>query len=112
VAGKKSDDRPLGRPAITVEGRENQLVEAAVRLAEKQMQEGTASAQVITHYLKLGSTRESLEQERLRAENELLRARVETLKSQGRMEELYADAIKAMRSYTGEGPEDDYYGED
>lgn len=67
---------------------------------------GTASSQIISHYLKLGSTRENLEQERLRRENELLSAKVETLQSAARVEELYADAIKAMQMYAGHGPED------
>lgn len=87
------------RPATTPEGRENQLVSAAIDLAERQIGDGTASAQVLTHYLKLGSTRERLEQERLRNENELLKAKVDQLASAARVEELYADAIKAMSTY-------------
>jgi hypothetical protein len=93
------------RPATTPEGRENQLVSLAVDLAEKQLREGTASSQVISHYLKLGSTREKLEQERLARENELLHAKVEALASQKRIEELYTEAIQAMRSYGGHTPE-------
>jgi hypothetical protein len=89
------------RPATTDENRENQLVSLAIDLAEKQLGEGTASAQVITHYLKLGSTRERLEQERLYRENELLGARVDTLASAKKVEELYAAALDAMRSYAG-----------
>jgi hypothetical protein len=94
--------RPQGRrPATTEENRENQLVSLAIDLAEKQLSEGTASAQVITHYLKLGSTRERLEQERLARENELLNSKVEMLASAKRVEELYAEALNAMRSYAG-----------
>jgi hypothetical protein len=92
------------RPATTVEGRENQLVAAAVDLAERQLRDGTAAAQVITHYLKLGSTREQLEQERLRRENVLLEKRVEAMDSAVRIEELYTEAIKAMRAYGGQPP--------
>ena len=88
-------------PATTPEGRENQMVEKAVDLAEKQLSEGTASAQVITHFLKLGSTRERLEQERLSQENDLLRAKVEAMASVKRVEELYETALNAMRSYAG-----------
>lgn len=88
-------------PALTPEARENQLIALAVDLAEKQLIEGTASAQVITHYLKLGSTREKLEKEKLERENELLSAKREALESAKRVEELYADALKAMRSYSG-----------
>lgn len=93
--------RPRRRTAVTDEGRENQLVSAAIDLAEKQLSEGTASAQVITHYLKLGSTREKLEQERLRRENLLLDSKVEQMASAGRVEELYGQALDAMRQYAG-----------
>ena len=78
------------RPALTPEARENQLISLAVDLAEKQLQEGTASSQVITHYLKLGSTKERLEKEKLEEENKLLRAKTENLQSQKRVEELYS----------------------
>lgn len=102
--------RPRKRPATTEQGRENQLVSLAIDLAEKQLIDGTASSQVITHYLKLGSTREKLEQARLAGENELLTSKVEALQSSQRTEELYAEALKAMRSYSGQ--EDESYVED
>ena len=106
MASQKRDttNRRTPRPATTPEGRENQLVSAAVDLAEKQLAAGTASAQVISHYLKLGSTREKLEQERLSRENELLRAKVEQLASAARVEELYTSALNAMRTYAGQEP--------
>lgn len=93
------------RPAATPEGRENQLIAAAVDLAEKQIRNGTASSQVITHYLKLGSTRERLEQERLSLENEFTTAKMEALASQKRVEELYEEALDAMRKYAGHEPD-------
>ena len=97
-------------PATTPEAREQQLISAAVSLAEQQLIDGTASAQVITHYLKLGSTREKLEQLRLENETKLLEARVEALASAQRVEELYAEAISAMRRYSGQDlDEDDEY---
>jgi hypothetical protein len=99
------------RPATTPEARENQLISAAVELAEKQMREGTASAQVISHFLRLGSSRERLEQERLTRENELLQVKAEAMASQKRVEELYTRALNAMRSYAGNEPleiPDDY----
>lgn len=96
------------RRATSEENREAQLVSLAMDLSEKQLVEGTASSQVITHYLKLGSTRERLEQERLRNENELLRSKVEQLASAKRTEEMYEKAMRAMRHYTGhEDPEDE-----
>lgn len=93
---------PRRRPGATPEARENQLIDAAVNLAERQLQDGTAAAQVITHYLKLGSTREQLEQERLRRENVLLEAKAEDIRSAKRVEELYLVAIKVMRQYAGQ----------
>lgn len=97
-----SRGRPRGRPATTPEGRESQLISLAVDLAERQMIDGTATSQVISHYLKLGSTRERLEQERLAQENELLKAKIEQLASAKRVEELYESALNAMRSYAGQ----------
>lgn len=96
------------RPGLTPEARENQLISLAVDLAEKQLMEGTASSQVITHYLKLGSTKERLEKEKLEEENKLLRARTEALQSAKKSEELFEEAIKAMRSYSGNGDPDEY----
>ena len=88
-------------PATTLEGRENQVIAAAMDLAEEQILDKTASSQVITHFLKLGSVREQLEREKLIQENELLKARVEALASAGRIEELYTEAMAAMRAYNG-----------
>lgn len=96
--------KPRRPPATTPEGRENQLIAMAVDLTEKQLAEGTASSQTINHYLKLGSTREKLEQERLAQENELLRAKIEAMASVKRVEELYETALNAMRSYAGQEP--------
>ena len=95
------------RPALTPEARENQLISLAVDLAEKQLQEGTASSQVITHYLKLGSTKERIEKEILEKQKELITAKTEAMKSAKRVEELYSNALNAMRRYSGNGNEDD-----
>ncbi len=95
------------RPALTPEARENQLISLAVDLAEKQLLEGTASSQVITHYLKLGSSREKLEKERLEEENNLLRAKVRAIDSADEIKELYKDAINAFRIYSGQEDCDD-----
>ena len=94
------------RPALTPEARENQMIALAVDLAEKQLMEGTASSQVITHYLKLGSTKERIEKEILLEQKKMIVAKTENLQSQKRVEELYADAMKAMRKYTGAGSEE------
>lgn len=106
---KRPIDRPARRPATTSRGRENQLVSLAVDLAERQLRDGTASAQVITHYLKLGSTREVLEQQRIANENELAKAKIESLQSQKRIEELYSEALDAMKSYSGRFDDEEWY---
>lgn len=99
-------------PATTPEGRENQLISLATDLAARQLEDGTASAQVITHYLKLGSSREKLEQERLAEEVGLLKVKAEAMESAKRVEALYGEALNAMRAYSGnpipETPEEDY----
>lgn len=94
--------RRRGRPATSPQARENQLIAASYDLAERQIADGTVSAQVQSHFLKLGSSRQALENEKLKRENQLLEAKVEQLKSASRMEELYAEAIQAMRQYSGQ----------
>lgn len=89
------------RPALNPDARENQMISLAVDLAEQQLRDGTASSQVITHFLKLGSSKEKLEKEKLEKENELLKAKAEALKSAKKVESLYADALKAFRTYSG-----------
>jgi hypothetical protein len=95
------------RPALSPEARENQLISLATDLAEVQLREGTASSQVITHYLKLGSTRERKELEILEKQKILMDAKTEALKSMQSMEKLYANALNAMKSYSGQGDIDD-----
>lgn len=97
-----STPSPRRKPATTLEGRENQLIALAVDSVERRIREGTASAQELVHYIKLGSSREQLEQERLRHENELLQVKREAMASTQRIEELYTNAIAAMRSYQGQ----------
>ena len=107
---KTSEESNKIRPALTPEARENQLIYLATDLAEQQLRDGTASSQVITHYLKLGSTKERIEKEILEKQKELITAKTESLQSSKRMEELYMNAISAMRKYSGNndnGDEDD-----
>ena len=91
-------------PARTPEARENQMISLAIELAEKQLMEGTASSQVITHFLKLGSTKEKIEKEILVKQKDLITAKTEQIQSQKRIEELYGDALNAMRRYSGSQP--------
>lgn len=96
------------RPALTPEARENQMIALAVDLAEKQLVEGTASSQVITHYLKLGSSKERIEKEILEKQKDLITAKTEAIQSAKRVEELYENAINAMRRYSGNGGDEEY----
>lgn len=87
------------------------MISLAEKLAEQQLRDGSASAQVITHYLKLGSSRETLEQKRLEGEVELQKAKIESLASTQRLEAMYMKAMDAFRGYQGqpvEALEDDY----
>ena len=109
-----SEDRPSRqRPASTPKDRETQLIELADQLAEKQLRDGTASSQVITHYLKLGSSRERLDQEKLVLETKLVEAKIEQISTQQRTEEMFINAINAMKQYQGnslpETPSEEYY---
>ena len=97
-------------PARTQEARESELIALAMDLAEKQMREGTASSQIITHYLKLGAIREQLEMEKLKADIALASAKVEAIKAGEETERMYRDAITAMTRYTRGSAFDD--GED
>lgn len=106
---KPAEAKKPMRPALTPEARENQLISLAVDLAEQQLREGTASSQVITHYLKLGTTRERLEQKRIEQEIELQKAKTKALANEEETKILYENAIKAMRRYNGYGDPDDEY---
>lgn len=103
-----ADKVKRGRPGLTPEAREGQLVSLAINLAEEQLRNGTASSQVITHYLKLGSTNAKLEREKLERENKLLEAKAKALESQEKTEQLYREAIEAMKRYSGYGGDEDY----
>ena len=107
----KAKDKPSGsrkmRPALTPEARENQMISLAMDLAEQQLRDGTASSQLITEFVKRGSTKARIEKEMLEKQKELMAAKTEALQSAKRIEELYTDAISAMRKYSGHG-DDDY----
>ena len=102
-----TDIFPAEEPALTPEARENQLISLSERLAEKQLREGTASSQVIVHFLKLASTREKLEKEILERQKAQLEAKTQVLQSQQRVEELYSKALDAFRRYSGHGDDED-----
>ena len=91
------------RPALNPESQENRMISLAINLAEKQLREGTASAQVITHYLRLGTTQARLEKEKLKKETELLQAKTRAYATAESSEKLYSEALAAFRVYTGQG---------
>lgn len=95
------------RPALSPEARENRLISLSMDLAEQQLLDGTASSQIIVHYLKAGLIKERYEKEKLQNENELLKAKVEDLKSKKQSEEIYAEAIEAFKKYRGESYDED-----
>jgi len=98
---RKVSEGEAHRPATTPEARENQLISLAVDLAEKQLRDGTASNQVIVHYLRLGSKKAKLEEKMLEQKTELVAAQTENMKMAQRVEELYSEALSAMRLYSG-----------
>ena len=91
------------RPALTPEARENQLISLAVDLAEKQLIEGTASSQVITHYLKLATQKEKLEREILEEQKKLITAKTEAIEDTKESKKIYAEALEAFKRYSGNG---------
>lgn len=106
---KEESKNSRQRKALSPEDREKQMINLAVNLAEEQLRDGTASSQIITHFLKLATVREQLEKEKLENENKLLQAKAEAIESSKNMEELYMKALKAMTEYSGEIMEEDEY---
>ena len=106
VTGSPSNKKM--RPALTPEANEQQMISLAMDLVKKRLMEGTASSQETTHFLKLGSMRNQLEMARLEEENKLLKAKTKALEDQGEYKQLVAEAIKAMRNYSGQGEPDEY----
>ena len=99
-------------PAISIQDREDQLIALAVDLAEQRLRDGTASNQLIAEIMKLGTTKERLQKEKLQRENEMLRAKTEAIEAQKKTDEIYAKALNAMRSYAGLGGYEDEYEDD
>lgn len=96
------------KPAATPEQIENECINLAYEVAREQLINRTASSQVITQFVKAGSQKQQAEIDKLRGENELLKAKVDALESQKRTEDIYAKALAAMKTYSGNGDEDEY----
>ena len=100
--------RKKRRPALTPEARQNQLISLAYDRAEQQLIDGTASSQVITHFLKLATVEAELQREKLRKENTVLEAKAKAYGDTEEVKVLYENALKAMRNYAGMGDPDEY----
>lgn len=98
---KKDVSKQIFAPAMTPEGRENQLISMAVDLAEQKLRDGTASSQLVTHFLKLGTEKARIEKEILEEQRKYLAAKTESINESKHVEELYSNAINAMRAYSG-----------
>lgn len=108
-ASRSSEKQTTSRPPMTLEAQENLMISLAVQCAEKQLRDGTASSQVITHYLKLGSTKEKLEKEILEKQKELMDAKTRSINSNAEAKELYEKALTAFRRYSGAGGDEDEF---
>ena len=108
-ASHSAELHSTSRPPMTLEAQENLMISLAVQCAEKQLRDGTASSQVITHYLKLGSSKERLEKEILEKQKDLIDAKTKNINSNGEAKELYEKALTAFRKYSGAGGEDDEF---
>lgn len=106
-AASSSASRSPLRPPMSLEAQENLMISLAVQCAEKQLRDGTASSQVITHYLKLGSSKEKIEKEILEKQKELIEAKTKNINSNSEAKELYANALAAFKRYSGAGSDND-----
>lgn len=107
---KKSVEKvktPSSPPARNPENRENQLVELAYNLAEQRLRDGTASAQEVVHFLRMGAAKTQLEKKKLEIETELAMSKKELIESNKRSEEKYQQALDAFRIYNGQVKNDD-----
>lgn len=104
-------DMPVERRSSTPlsqEARENMIISLAFDLAEQRLRDGTATGQEVTYWLRYGSQRDKLEREMMEQKAELLKAKTDAIKAAEKTELLYADAIRAFRTYAGEGDDEEY----
>jgi hypothetical protein len=106
-AASSSDSSSPLRPPVSLEAQENLMISLAVQCAEKQLRDGTASSQVITHYLKLGSSEERIKRRILEKEEALIEAKTKNLNSNSEAKELYNKALVAFKKYSGAGDDGD-----
>ena len=107
MSSSKTNEKFEAHAYRTPEARENSLISMAYDLAEERLRNGTATAQEVTHFLKLGSAKSRIEAEKLELEKELVKAKTENLRAQQEMTKMFSDAMAAMKEYRGEEDEDD-----
>ena len=100
---KSTKAKRNGPPGKTIEAREQQLIHEAMNEAERRILDGTATSQMLVHFLKQGSVSEKLNQEQTRNQNQLLLAKVQAIENQQKQIELYEQALRAMQRYSGRG---------
>lgn len=95
------------RRAQTPEERENQLISLALDRVEERMLNGTASGQEYVQFIRMASSKARAENEKLKLELDLVRAKTDNLRLQQRNEELYSNALAAFKRYSGANDDDD-----
>ena len=104
---KAQEEQPVRhRKALSPDARENQLIALAMDVAEERMINGTASAQEIVHFLRLGSSLANLQKEETRQRVELDKAKVKAYSTNEEIKRLYEEAMQAMRAYNGSSDSD------
>lgn len=107
---KTTEEQVSRRPrrrAQTPEERENQLIALALDRVEERMLNGTASGQEYVQFIRMASSKARAENEKLKLELDLIKAKTENLRQQQRTEELFANAISAFKRYSGAGSDDE-----
>lgn len=104
-----SDSKKRRRPALSPEAEEDEMIALAVARAKEQLIDGTASSQIIVHYLKMASTEERIKREILEKQKDLIEAKTTNLQNTSRSAEIAQKALDAFRHYSGHGDDDDEY---
>lgn len=87
-------------PPIDDQAMESKMISLALKQAQKQLEQGTASSQIVTHFLRLGSTRAQIELEELQLKNRLLEEKIVAEQSGQRLNEMFQEVLEALRSYS------------
>lgn len=110
MASKTTVSNQTRRPrrrAQTPEERENALIALAMDRVEERMQNRTATAQEYIQFIRMASTKARAEAEKVRLELELVQAKTENLRMQQKNDEMFSNAIKAFKRYSGVTEEED-----